>query len=94
MSIQQNINQLLFSAGYFAEPLMEGARAKTALKNLRTAQDIGEKWEEETGQSVPATVARDYSQAWYGMGKSEFARKPTEKNFANYVKTAKNAEEV
>ena len=93
MSIQQNVNQLLFSAGYFAEPAMERARQTQAHKQLQKATDIGAEFEKQGGV-IPATVHRDVAQAWYGLGKEQFAKKPNQQTFADYVKAAGDAEKA
>lgn len=91
MAIQQNINQLLATAGYFAEPALDTARENQALKGLRKGTAIGEKLEKE-GLNIPDTVARDITGAWYGLGKKRFSRDPNEQTFRDYVKAAADAE--
>lgn len=94
MSIQQNINQLLTSSAYFAEPALEKRRE---LSNIRKNQDITKQsllFSVKSGEDFTDTQRRDISQAEYGMAKRAFFIDPTQEHFVAYTKASKFAEEV
>lgn len=94
MSIQQNINQLLMSSAYFAEPALEKRRELYNIKKNRGLTEKALKFSVASGKDFTDTQMRDISQAEYGMAKRAFSIEPTMENFEAYTNASQLAERV